>query len=146
MKKKSLIIFDTHGAMYIDMVISLIAILGVFAVFIFIFPIFTAQQAINTEARLLISVAEEHGKVGNEVDAAQTMIEEKTGFIADSVEWDAVWLDESAMEVQLNDPITVTLTKEVSIPLFTFLTDGQSLINVTVRASAAGASQEYFKS
>jgi hypothetical protein len=139
-------LLDNQGDMYISLIISIIAIFAVFATFLFIYPMFTAQQALNSEARLLISVAEEHGQIGTAVDDAQTMIEEKTGFPADTVEWDAVWLNESARTVQLNDPITVTLTKAVSIPIFNVTADGKSLISVTVRASASGASQEYFKS
>jgi hypothetical protein len=139
-------LLDNQGDMYISLIISIIAIFAVFATFLFIYPMFTAQQALNTEARLLISVAEEHGQIGTAVDDAREIIELKTGVPADTVEWDAVWLNESTRTVQLNDPITVTLTKAVSIPIFNVSADGKSLISVTVRASAAGASQEYFKS
>jgi hypothetical protein len=145
MKKRLFFLLDTRGAMYVDLVISIIVIFSVIASFLFIYPLFSAQQAMNTEARTLVSVAEEAGQVNSDINTARSMIEEKTGWAADVVEWDAVWLDESAQTVQLNDPITVIVTTKVPIPLFRAAMDGSYLINIEVKGAASGASQVYYK-
>jgi hypothetical protein len=106
-----------------------------------LFPIFTTQQAMNNTARQLVRMAEVTGSAQDAEDALDTL----TVLQPDSIQWDTTWQNESLKTIQLKSPFTVTVTKQVSIVIFRPALSDPIAIHITIKASANGISEVYWK-
>jgi hypothetical protein len=106
-----------------------------------LFPIFTTQQAMNNTARQLVRMAEVTGSAQDAEDALDTL----TVLPPDSIQWNTTWQNESLKTIQLKSPFTVTVTKQVSIVIFHPALSDSIAIHITIKASANGISEVYWK-
>jgi hypothetical protein len=139
MKRK--FIRDQTGEGYVDVAITVLIIFTLMASLMALFPIFTSQQSLSNTARQLARTAEVTGSA----QEAQGVLETLPGAHPDSIEWETTWLDQALMTMQLKTPFTVTVTKQVPIVIIRPALSNPVVINITVRASASGISEVYWK-
>ena len=132
---------NNRGEAYVDVIITLLVIIVFVASLMALFPIFTAQQSLNSAARQVARTVEITGKAGTEVQEVLDAL----GTEPDSIGWDTTWFDESEKKIQLKTQFTVTLTKEMSIKILTPAAGGPIGIPVTIRSTATGISEVYWK-
>jgi hypothetical protein len=137
---------EEKADLYAGMGLGILILLIVFMSCVFIFPLYTTYQALRTEARQLVSVAEDAGRVGPEVDTARIKLESASGVVPDSVTWSADWHNASARSIQLGDLFTVRLEKIHRIPIFTPAWSKTSYgVDVNLVATSSGVSEVYYK-
>jgi Flp pilus assembly protein TadG len=132
---------DRTGEGYVDVAIAVLTLFTLMASLMALFPVFTAQQALNNTARQLARMAE---VTGSAQDA-----EEAVGGLSvlppDSIDWDTDWYDTSLRTIQLKTPFTVTVMKQVSIAIFRPALADPIAIHVTISAAVHGVSEVYWK-
>lgn len=125
---------DNSGEGYIDVAVLVLCSMLVIALAVRVLPVFIAKQQIDTFATELIREAEITGRVGNETNRREQMLQEKTG-LSPTVSWSKTG------RIQLNEEINVTVTYKTNIGLF----GGFGSFPITLRSEAAGRSEVYWK-
>mgnify|MGYP000852399396 FL=1 len=142
MKRRTLI-RDRSGEGYVDVAISILIIFVVIAGIFAVFPIYTTYQTLNATARQIAHVVEVCGQAD---DATVALATGREGFIEpDAIVFDTTWLNPSTKKIQLKTPFTVTISKQVVIPILRPLTGSPIGFHVNVNASASGISEVYWK-
>ncbi|QAA32746.1 DUF4320 family protein [Clostridium manihotivorum] len=127
-----------RGEGYIDTVVIVISAMLVIAFAVKVFPVFTAKSQLNSYTNEILREAEISGRIGNEVAERNLKLKEQTG-IDPKIVWEADYIS-GTNKVQLNDDITVTVTKTLDIGFFSF---GSFPIELTSKAT--GRSEVYWK-
>jgi hypothetical protein len=98
---------------------------------------------LNATARQIAHVVEVCGQADEATIALATG---QNGFIEpDAIVFDTTWLNPSTKKIQLKTPFTVTITKQMVIPILRPLTGSPIGFRVNVNASASGISEVYWK-
>lgn len=126
-------IFSKRGEGYIDIVVSVLAIMLIVALSVKVFPVFISKNQLDTFAAELIREAEITGRVGSETTAKANQLKSTIG-INPTISWSRTG------NIQLNQEVTVTLTLNHDIGFFSF-----GSFPVTLTSKAAGRSEVYFK-
>lgn len=134
MKNNLKILKNNVGEGYIDVVILVLCAMLIIGLAIKVFPVYVAKQQIDTFATELIREAEISGRIGTETSRREQLLSEKTG-ITPTVDWSQTG------KIQLNEEITVTITYDINIGLFS----GFGSFPVTIRADAMGRGEVYWK-
>lgn len=129
---------EKKGEGYIDTVVIIIAAMMIIAFAVKIFPVFVAKNQLNTYANEIMRTAEISGRVGTEVSAKVESLKDETG-ISPAISWQANYII-GTNRVQLNDEITVTVTKTVDIGFFSF-----GSFPIELKSKATGRSEVYWK-
>lgn len=142
MKSRSFI-RDRTGEGYVDVAITILIIFAVIAGIFSLFPIYTTYQTLNATARQIAHVVEVCGQAD---DATVALATGPDGFSEpDAIVFDTTWLNSSTKKIQLKTPFTVTISKQVVIPILRPLTGSPIGFRVNVNASASGISEVYWK-
>lgn len=142
MKRRTLI-RDRSGEGYVDVAISILIIFVVIAGIFSVFPIYTTYQTLNATARQIAHVVEVCGQAD---EATVALATGREGFIEpDAIVFDTTWLNPSTKKIQLKTPFTVTISKQLTIPILRPLTGSPIGFRVNVNASASGISEVYWK-
>lgn len=128
------ILRSNKGEGYIDVAILILCVMLVIALAVRVFPVYILKQQIDTFATELVREAEIAGRVGSETTNREILLKDKMG-ISPNVNWS------KSGRIQLNEEISVTITYETNIGLFT----GFGSFPITLRADAAGKSEVYWK-
>ena len=141
--RRRMFIRDRTGEGYVDVAISIIIIFAVVAGIFSLFPIYTTYQTLNATARQIAHVVEVCGQAD---DATVALATGRDGFVEpDSIVFDTVWHNSSTKKIQLKTPFTVTITKQVVIPILRPITGSPVGFRVNVNTSASGISEVYWK-
>lgn len=142
MKRRNLI-RDRTGEGYVDVAISIIIIFAVVAGIFSLFPVYTTYQSLNATVRQIAHVVEVCGQADEATIALATGRE---GFIQpDNIMVDTTWHNASTRKIQLKTPFTVTISKQVLIPILRPITGSPIGFRINVSASASGISEVYWK-
>lgn len=134
---------DRTGEGYVDVAISILIIFVVVAGIFSVFPIYTTYQTLNATARQIAHVVEVCGKADDATIALATGYE---GFVEpDSIAIETNWHNASTRKIQLKTPFTVTITKQLLIPILRPVAGSPIGIRVDVSTSASGISEVYWK-
>ena len=134
---------DQSGEGYVDVAIAIIIIFAVVAGIFSLFPIYTTYQTLNATARQIAHVVEVCGQAD---DATIALATGREGFIEpDNIIFDTVWHNASTKKIQLKTPFTVTISKQVLIPILRPMTGSPIGFRIGVSASASGISEVYWK-
>ncbi len=137
---------EEKGDLFVSMGYGIIILLIIFLTCFFAFPVYSKYQALHTEARQLVSVAENVGIIGQEVEEAKKKLENASGMVPDSMIWDANWHNATNKTIQLGDLFTLKLEKKHIIPIFTPAWSNKSYgFEVNLIATVTGISEVYFK-
>ncbi len=126
-----------------DVAISMLIIFALIAGIFSLFPIYTTYQSLNATAKQMAHVVE----VCGQADSATLALVFSGGkmLAPDTVTVDTTWFNASQQKIQLKTPFTITLTKQVLIPILKPV-GGQAIgIKVNVSASTSGISEVYWK-
>lgn len=126
------------GEGYIDIVVIVMVAMLVIAFAVKVFPVYIVKNQLNTFADEVMRTAEISGRVGTEVSVKAESLKEQTG-INPIISWQANYIS-GTNNVQLNDEITVTVTKIVDIGFFSF-----GSFPIELKAKATGRSEVYWK-
>lgn len=126
------------GEGYIDTVVIVMVAMLVIAFAVKVFPVYIVKNQLNTFADEVMRTAEISGRVGTEVSVKAESLKEQTG-INPIISWQANYIS-GTNNVQLNDEITVTVTKIVDIGFFSF-----GSFPIELKAKATGRSEVYWK-
>lgn len=129
---------EKRGEGYIDTVVIVISAMLVIAFAVKVFPVFVAKNQLNTYANEVMRTAEISGRVGTELSIKTENLKEQTG-ISPAISWQANYIS-GTNKVQLNDEITVTVTKTVDIGFFSF-----GSFPIELKSKATGRSEVYWK-
>lgn len=129
---------EKKGEGYVDTVVIVLAAMLVIAFAVKLFPVFVAKNQLNTYATEIMRTAEITGRVGTEVSVKAESLNEQTG-ISPKVTWQADYIS-GTNKVQLNDEITVTVSKTVDIGFFSF-----GSFPIELNSKATGRSEVYWK-
>lgn len=132
---------DRTGEGYVDVAITVLILFTLMASLMALFPIFTTQQTLTNTARQLARMAEVTGSAQDAEEVVSTL----SVLQPDLIEWDTDWQDEALRTIQLKTPFAVTVTKQVSIVIFRPALADPIAIHITIRASANGISEVYWK-
>ena len=124
-----------------DVAISMLIIFALIAGIFSLFPIYTTYQSLNATARQMAHVVEVCGQADNATLALVT-----TGgklMAPDNTTVDTTWYNASQKKIQLKTPFTLTLTKQITIPILKPVGGHVIGIKVKVSASASGISEVY---
>ncbi len=106
---------DRTGEGYVDVAIAILLIFTVVAGIFSMFPIYTTYQSLNATARQIAHVVEVSGQAD---DATISLVTGDGSYInPDSIVFDTTWYNASQKKIQLKTPFTVTITKQVLIPM-----------------------------
>ena len=133
---------NRRGEAYIDVAVTVLIIFLFMASIMMLFPIFTAQMGLNSTVRHLVRTVEVTGQVGPEV---QQELATTPGVVPDTTDWQTTWFNAAERKIQLKTAFTLTATKQVGITIFRPAAGAPVVIPVTVRASARGMSEVYWK-
>ncbi len=128
------ILRSKRGEGYIEVAVLVLCAMLVIALAVRVFPAYIAKQQIDTFAAELIREAEIAGRVGTETSVQEQLLRERTG-LDPTVTWSQTG------NIQLNHEVTVTVTYETDIGLFS----GFRSFLITLRAEASGKSEVYWK-
>lgn len=134
MKRIKKLLWNKSGENYIDVAVIVFCVMLVIALGVRIFPVFIAKIQLDNFADELVREAEISGRVGSETSDRQRSMEEKTGLHPQ------IYWSENG-NIQLNEEVTVTLVLQRDLGLFGRL----GTFPVTIRASASGKSEVYWK-
>ncbi|TYA14773.1 DUF4320 family protein [Paenibacillus faecis] len=123
-----------RGEGYVDVVVIVLVTMLCIGLAIKVFPVFMAQQKLNTIASELAREAEISGRVGPETSQRAIALQEQTG-LHPSIAWSKTG------SIQIDQEVMVTLHMTVNIGLFGNF--GSFPIELT--ATATGKSEVYWK-
>ncbi len=141
MKRK--FIRDQTAEGYIDVAITMLIIFVFMASLLALYPIFTAQQALNQSAQYTARTIELYGKADDET--LESMTADGDFLVPDRVDVEVEWQDAAAKTIQLKEPFTVMMTKTVPIVILRPALGEPVVINVQITATARGISEVYWK-
>ena len=134
---------DTKGAIATtEMLFVIIAVFTIFISLLYIMTIIPNAITLKSQAEQLAKVCEVAGGIGAETNAA--LNELKSSSDIDSVTWEAdKWVDSGKTKIPLHTQFTVTLNRNIKIPI---LNIGEHYpITVNLKAVASGLSEVYYK-
>lgn len=141
MRKK--FIRDRTAEGYVDVAIVVIIVFAMIAGIMLVFPLFTAQQNLNATARQIAHLVEVTGQADS---ATLAIVTGNPQYVdPDSIAFDTAWHNASAKKIQLKTPFTITLTKQMTIPIMRPLGGTPIGIRVQLRSTAAGISEVWWK-
>ncbi|OOP72833.1 DUF4320 family protein [Clostridium beijerinckii] len=129
---------EKKGEGYVDTVVIVLAAMLVIAFAVKLFPVFVAKNQLNTYATEIMRTAEITGRVGTEVSVKAESLNEQTG-INPKIIWQADYIS-GTNKVQLNDEITVNVSRTVDIGFFSF-----GSFPIELNSKATGRSEVYWK-
>ena len=121
------------------MLIIFALVAGIFS----LFPIYTTYQSLNATAKQMAHVVE----VCGQADSATLALVTSNGKLLapDDTTIETTWYNASQKKIQLKTPFTITLTKQILIPILKPVGGHAIGIKVRVSASASGISEVYWK-
>ena len=125
---------NKSGEGYVDVAVLVLCAMLVIAFAVRVFPVYIAKQQIDTFAAELIREAEIAGRVGTETSVQEQLLRERTG-LDPTVTWSQTG------NIQLNHEVTVTVTYETDIGLFS----GFRSFPITLQSKASRKSEVYWK-
>lgn len=128
------VIASRRGEGYVDVVVIVLVAMLCIALALNVFPVFMAQQQLNTFAGELAREAEIAGRIGPETSQRTHELREQTG-LNPAIEWSKTGT------VQINEEVTVILRTSVNIGLF----GNFSSFPIELSATATGKSEVYWK-
>lgn len=137
------LIRDQTGEGYVDVAIAMLIIFALVAGIFSLFPIYTTYQSLNATARQMAHVVE----VCGQADSATLALVTSGGkmLAPDDTAIETTWFNASQKKIQLKTPFTVTLTRQIVIPILKPV-GGQVIgIRLKITASASGISEVYWK-
>lgn len=134
MKKILKVLKNNRGEGYLDVVVLVLCAMLIIAVAVKVLPAYVVKQQLDTFATELMREAEIFGQVGSETSKREQILIENTG-INPTVRWSKIG------KIQLNEEISVVVTYEVNIGLFSSF----GSIPITLRGEAMGKSEVYWK-
>ena len=126
-----------------DVAISMLIIFALVAGIFSLFPIYTTYQSLNATAKQMAHVVE----VCGQADSATLAFVTSNGKLLapDDTTIETTWYNASQKKIQLKTPFTITLTKQILIPIIKPVGGHAIGIKVRVSASASGISEVYWK-
>ena len=126
-----------------DVAIAMLIIFALVAGIFSLFPIYTTYQSLNATAKQMAHVVE----VCGQADSATLSLVTSNGKLLapDDTTIDTTWYNASQKKIQLKTPFTITLTKQILIPILKPVGGHAIGIKVRVSASASGISEVYWK-
>ena len=126
-----------------DVAIAILIIFTMVAGIFSLFPIYTTYQSLNATAMQMAHVVE----VCGQADDATLALVASSGklMLPDDTVIDTTWYNASQKKIQLKTPFTITLSKQVLIPILRPVGGGAIGIRIRVNASASGISEVYWK-
>ena len=126
-----------------DVAIAMLIIFALVAGIFSLFPIYTTYQSLNATAKQMAHVVE----VCGQADSATLSLVTSNGKLLapDDTTIDTTWYNVSQKKIQLKTPFTITLTKQILIPILKPVGGHAIGIKVRVSASASGISEVYWK-
>ena len=126
-----------------DVAIAMLIIFALVASIFSLFPIYTTYQSLNAIAKQMAHVVE----VCGQADSATLALVTSNGKLLapDDTTIDTTWYNASQKKIQLKTPFTITLTKQILIPILKPVGGHAIGIKVRVSASASGISEVYWK-
>ena len=140
---RSKLIRDQTGEGYVDVAIAILILFALVASIFSVFPLYTTYQSLAATAKQIAHVVEVTGQADNGTVALVTG--NPNYALPDHVSFDTVWHNASARKIQLKTPFTVTVSKQVLIPILKPLGSSPIGIRVNIHASASGISEVYWK-
>jgi len=127
----------------VDVAIAMLIIFALVAGIFSLFPIYTTYQSLNATAKQMAHVVE----VCGQADSATLSLVTSNGKLLapDDTTIDTTWYNASQKKIQLKTPFTITLTKQILIPILKPVGGHAIGIKVRVSASASGISEVYWK-
>ena len=126
-----------------DVAIAILIIFTMVAGIFSLFPIYTTYQSLNATAMQMAHVVE---VCGQEADATLALVASSGKLmLPDDTVIDTTWYNASQKKIQLKTPFTITLSKQVLIPILRPVGGGAIGIRIRVNASASGISEVYWK-
>ena len=126
-----------------DVAIAMLIIFALVAGIFSLFPIYTTYQSLNATAKQMAHVVEVCGQADS---VALALVTSNGNLLApDDTTIDTTWYNVSQKKIQLKTPFTITLTKQILIPILKPVGGHAIGIKVRVRASASGISEVYWK-
>ena len=134
---------DHTGEGYVDVAIAMLIIFALVAGIFSLFPIYTTYQSLNATAKQMAHVVE----ICGQADSATLSLVTSNGKLLapDDTTIDTTWYNASQKKIQLKTPFTITLTKQILIPILKPVGGHAIGIKVRVSASASGISEVYWK-
>lgn len=129
---------EKKGEGYVDTVVIVLAAMLVIAFAVKLFPVFVAKNQLNTYATEIMRTAEITGRVGTEISVKAESLNEQTG-ISPKITWQADYIS-GTNKVQLNDEMTVNVSRTVDIGFFSF-----GSFPIELNSKATGRSEVYWK-
>lgn len=129
---------EKKGEGYVDTVVIVLAAMLVIAFAVKLFPVFVAKNQLNTYATEIMRTAEITGRVGTEISVKAESLKEQTG-ISPKITWQADYIS-GTNKVQLNDEMTVNVSRTVDIGFFSF-----GSFPIELNSKATGRSEVYWK-
>lgn len=129
---------ENKGEGYVDTVVIVLAAMLVIAFAVKLFPVFVAKNQLNTYATEIMRTAEITGRVGTEISVKAESLNEQTG-ISPKITWQADYIS-GTNKVQLNDEMTVNVSRTVDIGFFSF-----GSFPIELNSKATGRSEVYWK-
>ena len=134
---------DRTGEGYADVAIAILIIFALIASLFSVFPLYTTHQKLNATARQIAHVVEVSGQAD---DATISLVTGDGSYInPDSIVFDTTWYNASQKKIQLKTPFTVTITKQVLIPIIKPLGSEPIGIRINISARSSGISEVYWK-
>lgn len=134
---------DQTGEGYVDVAIAILIIFALVAGIFSIFPLYTTYQSLTATAKQIAHVVEVTGQAD---DGTIELVTGNSNYVSpDSVSFDTTWHNASVRKIQLKTPFTVTISKQILIPILKPLGGSPIGIRVNVRTSASGISEVYWK-
>ncbi len=141
MKRK--FIRDQTGEGYVDVAITLLIMIAFIASMMFIYPIFTAKQSLTQSAKHITRIIELYGKADD--TTINRLFEDNTLVIPDDIEVISEYENTAEKTIQLKTSFTVTVSKEIQIPVMRPLFSDSFSIRVKISSAAKGVSEVYWK-
>lgn len=134
---------DRTGEGYVDVAIAILLIFTVVAGIFSLFLIYTTYQSLNATARQIAHVVEVSGQAD---DATISLVTGNGSYVnPDNIVFDTTWFNASSRMIQLKTPFTVTISKQVLIPIIRPLGSEPIGIRINIGARASGISEVYWK-
>lgn len=132
---------DRRGEGYIDTAILIVIVFTLLISLLFVFSIFTSYLSLNSQAKQLAHGIEVYGKADDATISAIT----NGALSSGDVTVDTSWFNASRRMIQLKTPFTVTVQREIQIPILHFVTGNTVNIKLRITATANGISEVYWK-
>ncbi len=145
MKKIIAFLKNKKGIASVDLIVTTAILCAAFFSFLFIFPIFSTQAALDLMAKDIVHTAEIYGSIGSEVDASVNELQASQRLTIDTITWDTTYHNPALRTVQLKTPIKVTISKNIDIPIFKPVFSDSYPFHITLTATATGISEVYYK-